>query len=539
MATNNAIAHSGFAKAAELCQPVEGVQVSVDGKTVCETDASGQWKITAPPGASVVFSKNGFATKIFKKTHPPPLVRMLENDLIGYQDKLHFLPGETLSAKVHAVDPFQAKLYRYGLEKRLVSYLGDFPACEQHVPDGKFVEDGLGWKNSLEYKIPDDAKPGIYGLNLSDRQNGDFTIPMVVSSKERRARTLVLASTNNWQTYNLWGGRSRYRNFEDESSRDFFDRRRPGLKGFIRQACGRLLPGPIKNLVKFRLLKEEKEPEWQFKRLSIKRPFNNCALRGDSPMAPFTNHLAAGEWRLLAWMEREDIDYDIISGIELHRNPDILKGYKAIILSTHSEYWSGRMFDGVRAAHNNHRLWIINASGNSIFREIEYYDDESLRCRSLRFGNSHADETQLIGVRFSMAGYGTCAPYQAAKPDHWIFNGVDLAADGIFGRRSLNRWTEARSDRYDPGRPGQSSGLAGEGASGWETDKLSATASTDFIRVAKGMNPDGGGADMVVREPSGNRGGVFSASSITFTGSLLIDPVCSGIMRNALDAALR
>jgi hypothetical protein len=43
-----------------------------------------------------------------------------------------------------------------------------------------------------------------------------------------------------------------------------------------------------------------------------------------------------------------------------------------------------------------------------------------------------------------------------------------------------------------------------------------------------------GGADMVVREPEGSRGGVFSASSITFTGSLLVDYVCSEITRTVL-----
>ena len=43
---------------------------------------------------------------------------------------------------------------------------------------------------------------------------------------------------------------------------------------------------------------------------------------------------------------------------------------------------------------------------------------------------------------------------------------------------------------------------------------------------------------MVVREPAADHGGVFSASSITFGGSLLIDPVTSRITRNVLERAL-
>ena len=48
-----------------------------------------------------------------------------------------------------------------------------------------------------------------------------------------------------------------------------------------------------------------------------------------------------------------------------------------------------------------------------------------------------------------------------------------------------------------------------------------------------------GGADMIVREPAGTRGGMFTASSITFGGSLLIDPVTSGIVKNAIAQALK
>jgi hypothetical protein len=75
------------------------------------------------------------------------------------------------------------------------------------------------------------------------------------------------------------------------------------------------------------------------------------------------------------------------------------------------------------------------------------------------------------------------------------------------------------------------------GASGWETDKLSRQAPKDFVAVAKGLNKHGG-ADMVVRDPDGTRGGLFSASSVTFSGSLLIDAVCSKILKNVLGRAM-
>ncbi len=81
------------------------------------------------------------------------------------------------------------------------------------------------------------------------------------------------------------------------------------------------------------------------------------------------------------------------------------------------------------------------------------------------------------------------------------------------------------------------SGLKGIGGSGWETDKLSKTAAKDFFQLAKGLNKKGG-ADLVLREPAETRGGVFSVSSITFGGSLLIDNVCSGMVKNVLNKIL-
>jgi hypothetical protein len=108
---------------------------------------------------------------------------------------------------------------------------------------------------------------------------------------------------------------------------------------------------------------------------------------------------------------------------------------------------------------------------------------------------------------------------------------------GMFGASSLNRNTPKTRSRYDPGRPGLEQGLKGAGASGWEMDKVSDTAPRDVTVIAKGLNSQGG-ADMVVREMSGKRGGMFSASSVTFSGCLLIDDAASTVVKNVVCKAL-
>ena len=51
--------------------------------------------------------------------------------------------------------------------------------------------------------------------------------------------------------------------------------------------------------------------------------------------------------------------------------------------------------------------------------------------------------------------------------------------------------------------------------------------------LAKGTNPADGGAEMAIVEPAGH-GAVFSAGSINWVSSLLVDDAVSQITRNVL-----
>lgn len=505
-------------------------------KTISRADGHFELELTET-AHTIRVEANGFVSKNYKSAELPDHIRLLEDQLIGYQDKLWFEPGETVAVYVHAPSSFQATLYQHGLHKKDAGFEDSYSAYRQQVPDGAFVEAGLSWDQVFEYTIPKDAQPGIYSLLLDD---GDLqhAIPMVVSTPKAQwgsNRLLVLASTNNWQTYNIWGGRSRYRNYEHQQSADFI--KQPSILDEITAGIATRMPPVMITKARSLLGKEPKEPEWNFQPLSIKRPFTNCDLEADTPFRPFTNHLAAGEWRVLAWLEREGIPYDIITGYDLHRHPSVLDHYEGIMLSTHCEYWSESMYRSLKRRHEQHDLWIFNVSGNTMYRSVDFTGDGSIYCTSLKFNELIDDETQLIGVRFTEGDYGTCAPYKATQPDHWAFEDAPLPPkDPHFGFESLNQNTRFSSSRYNPGRPGVELGLQGHGASGWETDKKSATTPNDFTIIAKGQNRFGG-ADMMIREPEGHRGGVYTASSITYGGALLIDDTCSQILLNVLHRA--
>lgn len=546
---------SGEVRDAELCQPISGVRVSVVvSPEICTwSGEDGKWSLDVPNGTPIRFEKERFQLKEYSDRPPPRLVRLLSNRLLGYHDKLHFLPGESTVVRVHATEAYRARLFRYGSDRELVCDFGEHPPRFQTVPDGHFVDHGLEWSDTFSYTIPSDARPGLYSLCLEsiDNPGERFAIPMVVSTPPedygKTSRLLVLASNTTWQSYNIWGGRSRYRNFEQAGESGFH---RVSTGTVVRDIARRLLPSPIlgfirtlKSCVRAGGEKRQKQEAWKFNRLSVRRPFTNCGLEEhEDVIQPFTNHLAAGEWRVLAWLEREGIDYDFVSGFELHSNPNLLSHYKAFALSTHCEYWTKAMFETLRDHHMESGLSILNLSGNSIYRRIDFFEDASTRCVSLRFHHGCTDETEVIGVRFDMSDYASCAPYRVLCPNHFLFEGCGFEESSTFGKESLNRNTPISSHHYNPGRPGSGRQgsefeLHGCGASGWETDKLNPERRKDFTVLAKGLNPNGG-ADMIFRDRKGSRGMVFSASSLTYGGTLLIDPKVSRLTANAIHYSL-
>ncbi|MCC6168462.1 MAG: hypothetical protein IT329_14660 [Caldilineaceae bacterium] len=112
----------------------------------------------------------------------------------------------------------------------------------------------------------------------------------------------------------------------------------------------------------------------------------------------------------------------------------------------------------------------------------------------------------------------TAAPYAVIRPDHWVFAGTGLAAGDTFGHNSQH-------ERI----PG--------GASGHETDKMSPSSPPSTVLLAKGLNPEDGGAHMTFYDTAGG-GAVFSVGSITWPACVLVDKHVSAITANVIDRFL-
>jgi hypothetical protein len=285
---------------------------------------------------------------------------------------------------------------------------------------------------------------------------------------------------------------------------------------------------------------EWRHPDEAYPPLSFERPeLGNTVPEHAQVTDPIAGRLASSmapaEWRLLAWLEREGHRHDVYAEHHLHTGALDLDSYRVAIISTHPEYWSRQMYFGLKSWVHDRGGRLLYLGGNGLNCEVEFLDDSRLRYRTYlpatggelgffdedgtliesRFHRSVGEsEATLLGVVTTESGIMTAAPYQALKTDHWVFEGTGIQDGGVFGAASLHERCHG-------------------GASGHETDKMSPSSPAGTLLLAKGLNPDEGGAEMVLYETDSG-GAVFSVGSITWPACLLVDPAISAITHNVL-----
>jgi hypothetical protein len=473
-----------------------------------------------PPGDyEVCLSKAGFGSKRVRATLGtgiPVHFRLLSDRLLGYAWPKWCRGGEPVQFRVHAVEPYKLGLWRYGLRKEFVRNIGWYDnhgprAAMQTLPDGHFVEHGVAWDNGFgvhRQVIAAPERSGLYYFHTRGESGAFFSFPLVVAPARPRARIAVLASTNTWNAYNHFGGRSNY------------------------ILAARMIDEPVVNsksdLPRYKLADYG---EWNsaddFAPLSFDRPEPaNFVPENTECTDPIEGrqacHLAPAEWRLLGWLERQGHDYDLYADHQLHAGLLDLDAYRVLILNTHPEYWSEEMYRTVKRWVFERGGRLMYLGGNGLNCKIEYLEGGSaLRCLNRwpagyesRFHHQVESEANLLGVVFSDAGAMTVAPFEVVDPGHWVFAGTGLKKGDRFGTRILHQ-------RY------------GDGASGHETDKISPSSPKNVQLLARGLNPDDGGAHLVFFETPGG-GAVFSAGSITYPTGLLCDAPLSTITDNVL-----
>lgn len=463
----------------------------------------------------------------------PYQFRLLSDCLLGYVWPKWVQTGERSEFRVHAVEAYHLSLWRYGLKKELVRNIGWFDehgprATMQVTPDGDYVQTGVEW-NKRGYASPHHTqfvtgpeRSGLYYLHAKGESGAFFSFPWIVAPAKPQARIAVVMSTTNWNAYNNFGGRSNYVHPE-------------GLPA----------TPPVNSRLDLERYREDgfysfRYPNDHYPPISFERPEIGAHVpentQATDPIAGRqASHLAPAEWRLLAWLEREGFAHDVYSESQLHYGQLDLDAYSVLISSVHPEYVTRPMFDKIKSwvHQRGGKFAYLGANGYSC--EVEFPDEGRMRCKTQmmkqdgsgylvdptnpncyesRMQMVHEPDGTLLGVTCSALGLMTGAPYRVIDPTHWVFAGTGLREGDLFG-------TESLQERC----PG--------GASGHEMDRISRYAPEGTKLLAKGLNPEDGGAEMAYYETASG-GAVFAASSITWPASLLVDTHVSRITANVL-----
>jgi len=408
------------------------------------------------------------------------LTGYLNDDRIdGYTNKNSYYIGEIIEVYVSASQAYNLKIYRYDNEIRgpYYSEINVAPELQNHTNDD--YKEGCDWKLKHQITILENWNSGIYMIKLGDLNNNKIKyIPFIV--KEREMKDIVfLASTNTWQAYNSWGGAGYY-----------------------------YKNAPI---------------------ISFNRP--NDAINPESK----SGHTANVDILAIGWLEENNRQYSVISDYDLHENNTILNNSKILILGAHPEYWSFEMrenLDSFLKRGGN----LIYLGGNGIYWKVTYNDNGALMevrkdyANHTQTGESGGrwrdlyddkgikmNEASYLGIAYNREGYNTYAPYKVYNSTHWIYNNTNLRDGDLVGVYGL----------FDKNKDG-----IGDGASGWETDKINEFSPTNLTILAIGENKEGG-ANMIYFEKNNSK--VFSVGSISFVQSLIVDENLSMMLNNILD----
>ena len=497
-------------------------------RTNVRSSASGTIDADLPPGEyRVTLSTPGYGAKKVTISVPgdlPYQFRLLKDRLLGYAWPKWVRSGEKSEFRVHSHEPYKLSLWRYGWKKELERPIGWFDehgprATVQITPDGDYTQTGVQW-NKQGYTSPHHKqyieapeRSGLYYFHAKSTSGAFFSFPWIVAPETPQADIAVLASNINWNAYNNFGGRSNY----------------------IHPI--RFPPTPTVNArLELRRYTDSKHINYDsedYDPLSFDRPEPFCCIPEDEDInGPIEGrqecHLAPTEWRLFGWLEREGFDYDLYAETQFHFGTLDLDAYKVLITSTHPEYWSSEMYFRLKAWVFERGGRLLYLGGNGLNADVEFLDEQTcivrnddvrkLRDKEKRFESRfhlrHESEANLLGVVYDDRGIMTAAPYEVIDDSHWVFEGTGLKNGDRFGENSQHQRI-----------PG--------GASGHETDKISPSSPKNTHLLARGLNPDGGGAEMVIHQP-GNGASVFSAGSINWVSSLLVDEGVSSITRNVL-----
>ncbi|MEV6837816.1 N,N-dimethylformamidase beta subunit family domain-containing protein [Streptomyces sp. NPDC051133] len=340
----------------------------------------------------------------------------------GYTDRVSVTPGEecglhvSTSAASFRVSAFRIGWYG-GRQARRVWTSGRVPGRVQRapyvLPATRTVR--AGWPVTLPVDTTGWPE-GAYLLRLEADSGHRRYVPLIVRSTDGAGRTVLLHAPATWQAYNRWGGSSLY----------------AGTSGAY----------ATRSLA-----------------VSFDRPYD-----GDG-----AEKFLVYERALVVLAERLGIPLAYSTGTDVHRDPSVLRGARAVICLGHDEYWTPAQRAHVTAARDaGTNLAFLGA--NTCFRRVrleagERADDRTVVCyksdcradplyssdpaqvtTDYRLPPAPDPESSLTGVLYE--GYPVDAPYVVRAAGHWLYDGT-----GVRSGEAFAHLVGVEYDRVTPGAP--------------------------------------------------------------------------------------
>jgi hypothetical protein len=494
----------------------------------------------------------------------------------GYFDALSYVPGSTAALHTSCrVDRYDVEVRRWG--GPVVWGERDVPGVEQPVPADADA-DGCQWPAAVTVPIADDWRSGFYLVTLtahdapSDRAVG-YAGFVVRGGAAHRAKALLVLSTNTYNAYNSWGGRSLYTG----GSRVSFER--PFGRGML------VRPETERDDRKARPRYRGEEPDADGLIYQQYR-FANGYPGFMSSAGWFTY-----ERRFVEWAEGAGIDFDYAVSNDLE-DPSTVAGYDLIVSVGHDEYWSAvQRFTLERHIGGGGNF--ASFSGNTMFWQVRL-EGRSMVCHKYaahRVDPVVGTESQqtmtgmwcdpLVGrpewaVLGAGSAFGLYSRFGQATPrgsgaftvyrnDHWMFADTGLrygdllgADDGVVGYETVGCRLQL-DDHQLPvaigdGLPADIEVVAYAPSSNLAMGEYPASIAAlddqgdlEFIaeRVYGGVNEDSlararyGNAVMLTCRPFGADGGEVVTVGSTDWVYGLHDPLVAQVTRNVIDHGLQ
>ncbi len=393
------------------------------------------------------------------------------DDIEAYCGRLSYAAGDTVSLHVSSRhDRFDVRIERQGFEPETVWFASDVESSFYPVPEDADAN-GCNWPTTVTLTIPSGWQSGFYLVTLcavgapagSDVAHACFVVRAtrpVEYSEQRQPLPLLVLSTNTWNAYNNWGGRSLYTG---------------GHKVSFRRPFGR---GMLHRPEVDRDDRKSRPTRWGEKADVDGTSFQNYRLANGYPPAIGSSGWFSYERRFVNWAQANGYELDFAISSDLEEFPEILNGRSLVLSVGHDEYWSAPQRQAIEDYVASGGNW-ATFSGNTMFWQVRLEpggnsapsldgtvaDDDALASMICYKYTAHSDdpvldsprpermsgmwadpvvgrpESSILGGgsayglyhRFGTAVARGAGAFTVYRDDHWMFAGTALGYGDLLG----------------------------------------------------------------------------------------------------------